>query len=461
MKRILSLFFLVVILVSLSSCAYRHSSKYPNVNLAESNWIGQVETSAESWKQGASQWFLTGNAFIPKQRYKDAAPKASNMSTMVLDVPQFHKIKVDGPFEVQLFGSDTQNSVYVFGPNAGIRSAVVEVRGDTLCISSAPGAKNTQDMQRVVIRVGVTDLKYLEQSGSGRIEARQLRSTGLKLLSKGCGNFYLEGHANFQSIEHYGTGCINIFGAVSPVLDICTNGSGKVNVAGNLGLRNIQHSGNSDINLIGANGGNVKVDASGKGKIGIYGRINLQNVKASGNVALYGYQVTSHALYVYASGSACVGLAGGVEKLYLDVSDHSYIEARHLQSYTANVRASRNAHINVTAHNRLFAASTGNSSVYYFGSPDGMSQFVSGNGLVMPIWSPNKQYKDQVVWKDKPVKHKKHGHKKPANKKYSYKRVNKAHHLAAKPAKPVHHVARPVTQKQVAAAPKVKTKRIM
>jgi len=432
MKRILSVGILAFCLILIASCANK-SSLYPHTNLIEESWPGAVESNPNKWTQGASSWFLNGDPDVLEKQYKDA-PLSLALSTMMVDAPNFTKIKVEGPFQVQVFGSYEGNSVYLFGPNEGIRQAAVEVQGDTLCIRAAENAKNTAAMEQVVIRIGVVKLDTMVASGTGRIEGRQLRSDGLVLKSEGKNNFYLAGDIDVKEIWHAGQGCINLFNIDSRALVINTSGSGALNVNGNVGLRSITHHGTGDINIIGAGGDGFKVYADGSGKIGLLGRsMHLLEVDAKGNTCVYGYYVESNTLNVCTAGAASVGLAGRAETLHVDSSGKSRFEGKYLQSRVAYVRASQSAHINVSASQRLSAAAEGNSSIYYFGQPDELAKFVKGNAVIMPIAAPQPRrvYKDAVVktsshHKVKKVKTAKHTkHAKPAPKKHRRTRTYK------------------------------------
>ncbi|MCP6769734.1 hypothetical protein NL529_33295, partial [Klebsiella pneumoniae] len=62
------------------------------------------------------------------------APYADAISTTVVNVADFSQIKVNGSFQVQIFGTYGHNSVYVYGPNAGVSNVAVSVNGDKLSI---------------------------------------------------------------------------------------------------------------------------------------------------------------------------------------------------------------------------------------------------------------------------------------------------------------------------------------
>lgn len=382
MKRLIAKGLLAFASLFLVACAFK-GNPYPNTDQTNERWSAYVHKSPNSWVNGASRWFLTGDPNVTEEENMSAPPKAA-MSTMMVRVSDFNKIKVDGPFQVQIFGTYENNSVYLYGPNAEVRQVAVEVQGDTLCIHVAE--KGSDKLCNVIIRVGVANLNKLTQMGSGRIEGRQIRSTGLQINSTGSGKIFLAGNVNLRQVTQNGDGTISVFGATTPSLDITTTKNGGVNVSGSVGLHSITHAGVNDINIIGANGGNAKIYSEGTGKIGINGNAVIREVTAKDNTCVYAYCVNSGSLYVYASGKSKVGLAGTANDLYVETSGVSQFYGRDLVAGSAYVRANGSSHINVTAREKIYAASTGSSSVYFFGSPNMLSQYMSGNGTVIPIW---------------------------------------------------------------------------
>jgi hypothetical protein len=240
------------------------------------------------------------------------------------------------------------------------------------------------------VRIGMSNLNCLTLlSGCASIEGVRINSNGLYILTspQSIGSIYLAGQMNLRRVVHNGTCRVSIFGAYSSCLDIKTNGGGSVNISGRVGLRSITHHGTASINILGAqpNSG-TKIYADGKGKIGINGCVNLQEIRASDNTCVYISSVSSGFIYAYLHKYARVGLAGRTRDLYVDAYNNSRFAGRNLCSQNAYVRAFDSAHINATATNKIFASSTGYSSVYFYGSPELMSQFVNGSGVVIPVW---------------------------------------------------------------------------
>ena len=382
MKRYLCWGTLLLTALFLIGCVYQHSRK-PNADLTYESWQKQVDTNPSGWTRGSSSWFTEGVAPTVDQ-LNNRMPMNAAMSTMMVRVPDsFTNIKVNGHFQVQIFGTSDTNSVYLYGPNAAVREVNVRVTKDTLYLEQSKDAPGNMDC--VIIRVGIRNLKNLNQMGTGRIEGRLIRSSDLCVSSSGSGNIYLGGAFNVTRIISTGRGSISLFGAITPVLDITTAGSGSVNVSGNVGIRSITHHGYGDVNIVGANSDGLTVHADGKGKIGVNGRVAINEIDARDRTCVYIYYVNGDMLRAYATDHARIGLAGCTKNLYVDAGKGSRFDGHYLYTYDAYVRAHDAAHINVNGANKVFAAATENSSVYFFGSPNILTQFFRENGVVLPI----------------------------------------------------------------------------
>lgn len=383
MKRYISIAVITLFFLTLISCATNRTA-YINNHFTEETWMSGVEKDPSKWLQGSDAWFMNGNPYV---QVKYLAPYSVAMSNMSVNVSDFTNIKTNGNFQVQIYGTQGNNCVTVDGPNSAVRAVKVEVIGNMLCITQAEKAPS--NMRQVIVRIGVRQLNNLVQMGGGPVEGLRLFSNGLNVTSSGCGNVYLSGNLNVHRITSTNKGSVIVFGANTSMLDIKTTGAGCVKVSGNIALRTITHGNKAsgDISIIGANGNcETRIYAQGRGKISINGRVNIREVRASGHTCVYAYPVNSGGLYVYTYDSAKVGLAGSSINLFVDTSGSSIFYGRYLCVRDAYVRAHDWSHVNVTASNKVFAAATQNSSVYFFGSPSIMSQFVSANGVVIPVW---------------------------------------------------------------------------
>src|SRR3990167_1724015 len=95
-----------------------------NVDLTREVWQSQVESNPNKWTAGADRWFLTGNPSKTQVAIL-RAPYSAAVSTLSVAVPNFTKIKVNANVEVQIFGTQRHNSVYVYGPNQGVRQLAI------------------------------------------------------------------------------------------------------------------------------------------------------------------------------------------------------------------------------------------------------------------------------------------------------------------------------------------------
>jgi hypothetical protein len=387
MKRYLLLGLILLSYLLLASCA-SNRNPYVKSDYTEERWMREVDRSPNAWARGADSWFLTGDPNAT-ERLNRGAPPAAAISTMMVQVPDFTSIKVLGDFQVQIFGTYGHDSVYVYGPNDGVRDVAVQVRGTTLCIEQIKGA--SRNVKNVIVRIGMNSVFAITHlGGAATIEGIKLQSNALDIKATPAvtGNMYLAGNVNLRQVNNAGSGTISVFGANASGLSISATGRGGVNASGNINLHSINHRGSNNINIIGANSSSpVKIYAEGSGKIGINGRVNIREIIAKGHTCVYAYPVNSNYIYAYAYDSARIGLGGTTGDLFVDTSGSSRFWGRHLCAQNAYVRAHDRSHVNVSASNKIFASATQRSSVYFFGSPDHMSQFVSGNGVVIPVWS--------------------------------------------------------------------------
>ena len=100
-------------------------------NLLAEDWQNQVDTNPTKWKKQADNWLWFGTPTAIERADRNA-PFSDAMTTMMVKVPDFTQVKVDGDFQVELDGRFQHNSVYLLGPNEEIRQVSVEVKDHTL-----------------------------------------------------------------------------------------------------------------------------------------------------------------------------------------------------------------------------------------------------------------------------------------------------------------------------------------
>lgn len=382
------------VLLTLAGCASR---VYPTLNTdyANEQWRQQVETDPSAWTSDTDAWFQTGGSSKAEMADSDA-PETAAISTMQVKVPQFSNIRTNGSYQVQLFGAKGDlNSVYVYGPNADVRQVSIQVRGNMLCIEQTDPKAN---LKNVIIRIGVGELSALTYRGAGTVEGVGLNSTSLIIDAKGARRLTLSGNMNVKRITSAGNGNVTVLGANTPELDVTMSGEGSVNVIGNVGVRRVVHDGIGDFNVIGANSDGVTVCARGNGKLSFSGHFDIKNVEARNHTCVLMMTSQSHAPIFTLYDQAKVGVAGWADSLNVYTYNNAKFLGRYLSTDNAYVRAANYSHINVLGKTRVFAAATGNASIYYFGESAILTQFVSDYGTVLPMWDSSSAYKDRAVF---------------------------------------------------------------
>lgn len=383
MKKYLLLGITILVSFLLLSCAT--NNPHLKTDLSTETWPQQVETNPHAWTKGADNWFFTGSPSITELANQPATN--ASMSTMQVNITDFSQIKIDGAFQVQVYGTDEQQpSVFVYGPNAGVRHVAVDTYGDTLYLHQPPDAP-AHYMKQVIVRVGVKHLQRIRQLNCGRLEVIRITSKDLCIETgpAASGDMYVAGNINLTEVRHAGTGTVNVFGVNAPEVDIRTTGAGAVNLQGNIGIRKITHHGSTEINIVGANSNDLTIEADGSGKIGVRGYVNLKSLRATGSTCVYIYTLRSQKLSVAVCDKAHVGLAGFVKDLYVDTYNTARFDGRNLCALNAYVRAHDQSHINVTASNKIFASADQASSIYFYGPSALLTDFDTGRGIVMTV----------------------------------------------------------------------------
>lgn len=390
MKQVSILGIIGLISFLLASCALRsHPYPYQNHHNVAECWQKQVDCNPSRWLRGADAWFLTGDPMV--RRTHSAA-----ISAMKVQLPNFNSIKVNGSFEVQVFGSD-HNSVFVQGPSSEVRQVIAEVRGNTLCLDEAVHGQDCMAPRHVIIRIGVANLNRLIQAGNGKIEARHISSNCLMIVSEGCGDIYLTGHVFLTHIGSSGQGSVTVLDASSNQLSIDTSGSGSVNVSGVIGIESIRHHGSGNINIIGAHSNCLRIAADGCGKVAIQGQVNIREIAATNHAGVFAYYICSDTVSVKTSQNAHVGLSGRARNIFVNTEGSSSFEGRYLYSHDAYVRAHQNSFINTSASSKIFVSSSDYASVYFYGNPAIISKFTTGHGLVVPILYDTPEFKKGTI----------------------------------------------------------------
>ncbi|OGT36911.1 MAG: hypothetical protein A3F11_09030 [Gammaproteobacteria bacterium RIFCSPHIGHO2_12_FULL_37_14] len=379
------IFIYILISLLLISCMNSQLPSRPK-DLTHETWQRSITTTSAQWTTGADHWFYTGDP-NGTEKINRQAPDSVGMSTTVVRVSDFTTIKTDGAYQLQLFGTDDRNSVYINGPNVAVNAVSVSIQDDTLVIRQTNKEISNSLMNGVIVRVGVNQLHKLIQKGCGTVEAIRIQSDHLAITSTATamGNVYLIGNVNLKRIVLNGTGSVTVLGASSPNLVIHTKGSGAVNVKGNVGIQSIVHHGQSDINILGANSNKLDIDADGAGKISIKGIVKLNHLTAKDDVCIYIDEVRSQCVEANLSGNVRVGLKGLTKDLYVNTIGTSIFWGRYLCSRNAYVTACNQSHINVAACGKIFASAVDQASVYFYGPSNILSEFTKDEGSVIAM----------------------------------------------------------------------------
>jgi hypothetical protein len=382
MKRMIALVSLCITALILMSCAAGRYP-YPSSDLAKETWLSQVQTNSLGWVSKADSWFRDGGRAL-KGHLKH------------VNVADFHTVNLIGDFQTQMFDEEDHGGVWIEGPSEAVHALSISVRDSILCIEQSPEAP--ANMGRVIVHIGVRNLRGLSFNGNGRVEGIRLASEGLRVQSAGCGNIYLAGEINVRSVISRGAGSVNIFTLHSDRADIESHGSGDVNIDAKDGiaLRSIKHTGTGDINIIGATSNGLSVDADGKGKIGISGPVIIKYINANGETCVFIAHSAGGDPNIAVNHDARVGIAGQAGTLRACTSRSSRLMARNLIACTIYVEASGTSHMNVFATEKAFATASDYATIYYFGDPSVLVAFERNNGSVVRMcWVP--AVKERIV----------------------------------------------------------------
>lgn len=387
MKKHCLLSTIIFILFFLVSCSsYRTTSQVQvSHNLLKETWMQKINTDPYRWIKTTDPWFINGEP-NKIERYAQTAPFSQAISITMVRVPDFNNIQVDGKFQVQIMGYQEHNTVYVVGPNEQTRQTIVEIKGRTLCIRQANSKVLTN---RVIVRIGINNLCKLTSNGPCLIAGRDIRSNNLVIDSNGNGDIMLNGNINLAQVNQRGAGTITVLGVYSPSLNLNVKGNGNVRVSGRVGVRSINHTGSGVVEVIGADSDGLSIFSAGSGKTSVVGYVNLKKVTACNSSCVYVYWVNSNGLYVNQSEASIVGLAGATANLNLDMTNASRFYGQYLHGGNIYVRTANVSHANVNPDKKMFAAAFDKSSIYFFGSPNIVSRYTSGQGIVMPVWNNN------------------------------------------------------------------------
>ncbi len=378
---LIAAFFCVMALVGCT-----HTNPDINQNLLQETWMRTVNLNPTIWTRGASRWFFTGEP-TGVENYVNYAPNYKAMTMTAVKVPQFTRIHINGCFQVQLVGGQSQNSVVILGPNDAARQVTVRVEGNAILVSQVQNDKKQMaNLKSVIVRIGVCNLRHLKVSGNVDIEGRQLMGDRMVIDSTNSGNILLGGRINLAKVNNMGSGTISVLGAYTPCLNVYVQNNGRVNISGRVGIQAINNCSNGNVSIIGADSMSLTVDAYGNSKTSIAGYVNLKHLVARDNACVHIYWVKSNGLHATLRGNARVGLAGTVTHMDLYAADNARFGGKYLHGGEIYVQTLNNAHANISGRRKIFASAVNSSSIYYFGAPSIVSSDRGGQANIIPVW---------------------------------------------------------------------------
>jgi hypothetical protein len=388
MKRNILLGVVCIAALIFSGCANHSSRNNSQIqpNLENEYWMQHINLDPHQWTVHASNWFYDNE---PKQfdQYAPNAPLSYGITAMAVRVPDFKKIRIDGPFRIQVVGRQQHNSVVILGLNAMARHTAVDIQGETLYIHPATECtSNCGKLDQVIVRIGVGELTSIYDTGTGPFEAKGIDSGGLDVTSTNSASMLLVGNLTVTHVAQKGSGTISIIGANTPALDVVVMNNGNLNISGKVNVHRILKSGNGNLNIIGASSDGLILKSSGGGVTALAGYTNLKRVDVIENSRVYIYWVNSNGIYVNLMDNARLGLAGAAHNIDIEQSGKSKFEGKYLRVNNVYIRTRDYAHANVNPSDKLFANSMDDSSIYFFGTPNVISRYTSGNGIVIPVF---------------------------------------------------------------------------
>lgn len=389
MKRLGLFIFTLVISLLLISCATSNEFRlHTQQDLLKETWITQINTNPTVWMKGTDPWFFTDEPRNLSQ-YAIKAPIDNSISHMMVRVPRFTGINIDGDFRVQIMGHQERNSVEIIGSNESVRQISVTTVNHTLNLRQIrnPDPKAPQKPNDAIIRIGINNLRSLTDCGNGMVTGKGIFSDGLVVNSICNAKILLKGNMNLRQVTQSGSGSVTLIGAYAPNVDVKATDNATVNISGRVGVQSISSFGNSHINIIGADTNRLVIRSGQMSIVKVVGYANVKSIIATEGSCVSLYYVNSNGLRVSASDAACISLAGCVTNLQVNLTGSSRFWGQYLKANSAYVTTADQSHANISATHQVFASASGISSIYYTGSPSKISRFTTDKGAIIAVWT--------------------------------------------------------------------------
>jgi hypothetical protein len=149
-------------------------------------------------------------------------------------VSRFERLRVDGPFEVEVV-RDGSPRASAEGERRALTRLAVRVEGSTLIVSGGPEGWNMRGGERVEtprIRIGAPDLRAIAINGGGRVRVSGMEAARIDLSVNGAGTLDVSGvETSDLNAILTGTGAISLGGTAQRVR-LRSNGAGSIDASG-------------------------------------------------------------------------------------------------------------------------------------------------------------------------------------------------------------------------------------
>ena len=218
----------------------------------------------------ARKWILIALVALAASAPLATAPAAAaERRFMVVD---FDKVKVDGPYRVELV-TGVPSLAVASGPLAALDRVSMDVQGTTLHIRpnrSAWGGNARDSAGPIVIRIATRTLRAATLSGGGALDIRGAKNLRVDLALSGSGR-------------------IDVSGVDVDLLGITLTGSGKIGLAGKARQVRASIAGSGDLDGAGLRADDADIGADTAGSIALTVVRNAKvRASGSGEVAIGG-----------------------------------------------------------------------------------------------------------------------------------------------------------------------------
>lgn len=202
-----------------------------------------------------------------------AAAVQAHAATRSIPVPNFVKLRVEGPFSIRVH-TGAKVSVRASGPQSRLDKLVVESRGTTLVLSAEKswGWRGSNWGKDDIVHVDITVpmLEAAELTGSGDVTIDRIRASDFTALLTGSGN-------------------LSVDRLVSSRLKATVTGSGDLSLAGSTGRADMSVTGSGDLRGAGLSVNLLTATVLGTGDIDVGStRVAKAKVIGSGDIHIAG-----------------------------------------------------------------------------------------------------------------------------------------------------------------------------